>query len=89
MNLQLNVMPPLPPLQVPLAIVRWVDSPCAGLEFIGMSPADQAQLRLLVDYCDWMSPLQRRPRAVKDRLHLLANELERSVAMSEPHVMPA
>ena len=62
-NLQFSVMPPLPPLRVPLAVVRWVKSTCAGFEFIGMSPADQAQLRLLMDYCDWLSPLQRRPQA--------------------------
>ena len=60
-NLQLYVMPQLTPLRVPLAVVRWIKSPWAGLEFIGMSPADQVQLRLLVDYGDW--PSQWRPQA--------------------------
>jgi len=55
-NLQLNVMPQLTPLRVPLAVVRWIKSPWAGLEFIGMSPADQVQLRLLLDYHECLSP---------------------------------
>jgi hypothetical protein len=36
-------------LRAPLAVVRWVLPPFAGLEFIGMSPADQGRLRQLVD----------------------------------------
>ena len=40
------------PLRVPLAVVRWVQSPFAGLEFIGMSWPDQARLRQLVRSTD-------------------------------------
>ena len=62
-NLQLYVMPRLTSLRVPLAVVRWIKSPWAGLEFIGMSPADQIQLRRLVGYRDALSPSQWRPLA--------------------------
>ena len=50
MNLQITVTPAHAPLRVPLAVVRWVASPWVGLEFIGMSPADQIRLRHLVAY---------------------------------------
>ena len=43
-NLQLMFMPAQVQLRIPLAVVRWVEPPWAGLEFISMSP-DQAQLR--------------------------------------------
>jgi hypothetical protein len=47
-NLQLMGTSPYPLLCVPLAVVRWVESNWAGLEFIVMSPHDQTRLRDLV-----------------------------------------
>ena len=37
-NLQIIFTPAYPPLHIPLAVVRWVEPPWAGLEFISMSP---------------------------------------------------
>lgn len=40
------------PLQIKLAAVRWVKDGMAGIEFIRMSEADQAQLRSLAGYVE-------------------------------------
>jgi hypothetical protein len=48
LQLLLQVLGEALPLRVGLAVVRWVQAPKAGLEFIKMSPADQERLRTYV-----------------------------------------
>ena len=62
-NLHLTFKPTHAPLRIPLAVIRWVESPWAGLEFIGMSIADQARLRRLVGYRNWWPLSQYRAQA--------------------------
>jgi hypothetical protein len=49
-DLEFRVTPEHVPIRAVLAVVRWVKGPYAGVEFIGMSPANQARLRHLMDY---------------------------------------
>lgn len=44
------------PLQVKLAVVRWVNGCEVGIEFIRMSEADQARLRWLAGYVERRTP---------------------------------
>jgi hypothetical protein len=44
-QIRLTLSPADVPLWIPLAAVRWVNGSKAGLEFIRMSPHDQARLR--------------------------------------------
>jgi hypothetical protein len=48
LNLMFRILRHELSLRAPLAVVRWVRPPFAGLEFIGMSPADQRLLCQLV-----------------------------------------
>jgi hypothetical protein len=38
LNLEIQLTSEHPPLRAPLTVVRWVNMPYAGLEFIGMAP---------------------------------------------------
>jgi hypothetical protein len=48
LDLEIHVSAWDSPLSVPLAVVRWIRPPFAGLEFIRMSSHDQVRLRELV-----------------------------------------
>ncbi len=57
-DLRLSFATSRTPLQIKLAAVRWVKGGQAGVEFIRMSEADQARLRLLAGYIEKRTPQQ-------------------------------
>jgi hypothetical protein len=63
LRLHVTFKPVQASLHIDRAVVRWVEPPWAGLEFIGMSVTEQGRLRRLVGYRDWQTIFSPCPRA--------------------------